>query len=83
MGPRNAVLGVADACGHPHWGVGWSSIRGHETLYWARRTHADNPHWGLGWSSLWGHETLYWVRRTHVATPSGALGGAPYGPRNA
>eukprot|EP00959_Pyramimonas_sp_CCMP1952_P345710 7239900-Pyramimonas_sp.AAC.1 len=26
MGPRRAVLlGVADACGHPHWGRRWSS----------------------------------------------------------
>eukprot|EP00959_Pyramimonas_sp_CCMP1952_P402172 8427534-Pyramimonas_sp.AAC.1 len=46
MGPRHAVLGVADACGHPHWGLGWG---GHETcegraemgMRWAGRTHAD------------------------------------------
>eukprot|EP00959_Pyramimonas_sp_CCMP1952_P167683 3504548-Pyramimonas_sp.AAC.1 len=31
MGPRNAVLGVADACIHPHWGFRRSSEWGHET----------------------------------------------------
>eukprot|EP00959_Pyramimonas_sp_CCMP1952_P115825 2421743-Pyramimonas_sp.AAC.1 len=31
MGQRNAVLSVADACGHPHWGLRWSSLWGHET----------------------------------------------------
>eukprot|EP00959_Pyramimonas_sp_CCMP1952_P185433 3877338-Pyramimonas_sp.AAC.1 len=24
-GPRSAVLGVADARGHPQWGLGWNS----------------------------------------------------------
>eukprot|EP00959_Pyramimonas_sp_CCMP1952_P302696 6333746-Pyramimonas_sp.AAC.1 len=24
-------MGVADACGRCHWGVGWSSLWGHET----------------------------------------------------
>eukprot|EP00959_Pyramimonas_sp_CCMP1952_P082539 1724662-Pyramimonas_sp.AAC.1 len=31
MGPRNAVLGVADACGHPLWGLTWSSPWGRAT----------------------------------------------------
>ena len=31
MGPRNAVLGGGDACEHPHWGLRWSSLWGHET----------------------------------------------------
>merc|ERR1712147_225645 len=40
MGPRNPVLGVRDACGRQHWGLRWSSLWGHETLYWAFGTHA-------------------------------------------
>eukprot|EP00959_Pyramimonas_sp_CCMP1952_P067821 1415443-Pyramimonas_sp.AAC.1 len=43
MGPRNAVLGVADACGHANWELGWSSPWGHETLFWVWRTHVATP----------------------------------------
>eukprot|EP00959_Pyramimonas_sp_CCMP1952_P110474 2311074-Pyramimonas_sp.AAC.1 len=43
MGPRSAVLGLADACGHPHWGSRWNSLWGHETLYWVWRTHVATP----------------------------------------
>ena len=32
MGPRDAVLGGGDACECSHWGLRWSSLRGHETL---------------------------------------------------
>eukprot|EP00959_Pyramimonas_sp_CCMP1952_P403202 8448153-Pyramimonas_sp.AAC.1 len=66
MGPRNAVLGVADACGHPYWAAGGGP-------------DGATKRWDLGWSSLWDHEALYWVWSTHVATPTGASGGAPYG----
>eukprot|EP00959_Pyramimonas_sp_CCMP1952_P325622 6815201-Pyramimonas_sp.AAC.1 len=48
MGPRNVLLGVADACGHPHWGFRWSSQWGHETLYWVWRTHAGPPTGAFG-----------------------------------
>ena len=48
MRPRNVVLGVADACGHPHWGLRWSSLWGHETLYWVWRTHAGTPTGAFG-----------------------------------
>ena len=30
MGARNAVLGGGDACEHPHWGLRWGSLWGHE-----------------------------------------------------
>ena len=30
MGPRNAVMGVGDACGRQHWGLRWSSLWGDE-----------------------------------------------------
>eukprot|EP00959_Pyramimonas_sp_CCMP1952_P038128 797849-Pyramimonas_sp.AAC.1 len=39
MGPRNAVRGVGDACGHRHWGLRWNSLWGHELLYWVGETH--------------------------------------------
>eukprot|EP00959_Pyramimonas_sp_CCMP1952_P212173 4439899-Pyramimonas_sp.AAC.1 len=42
LSPRNAVLGVADAYGHPRWDLRWSSLWGHEALYWVWRTHAGN-----------------------------------------
>ena len=41
----------------------WSSLRGHETLYWVVRDACGRCHWDLRWSSLWGHETLCWVVR--------------------
>eukprot|EP00959_Pyramimonas_sp_CCMP1952_P217239 4543451-Pyramimonas_sp.AAC.1 len=28
MWPRNAALGGGTACGHPHWGLRWSSLMG-------------------------------------------------------
>eukprot|EP00959_Pyramimonas_sp_CCMP1952_P442476 9262955-Pyramimonas_sp.AAC.1 len=37
MEPRKAVLGVADACGTPHWGPRWNSLRGSAMWY---------PQWG-------------------------------------
>eukprot|EP00959_Pyramimonas_sp_CCMP1952_P156207 3266944-Pyramimonas_sp.AAC.1 len=43
MGPRSAVLGVADACGHPHRGLRWSSLWSHEALYCVWWTHAGTP----------------------------------------
>eukprot|EP00959_Pyramimonas_sp_CCMP1952_P392400 8222690-Pyramimonas_sp.AAC.1 len=33
MGPLNAVLGKRDACENRHWGLRWSPLWGHETLY--------------------------------------------------
>eukprot|EP00959_Pyramimonas_sp_CCMP1952_P266695 5575997-Pyramimonas_sp.AAC.1 len=61
MGPRNAVLGVADACAPPPLGP---SV---EPPYGATKRCAGcggrmrpPTHWGLRWSSLWGHETLCW-----------------------
>eukprot|EP00959_Pyramimonas_sp_CCMP1952_P278823 5829934-Pyramimonas_sp.AAC.1 len=48
VGPRNAVLGVADACAHPHWGLRWSSVWGHEAMYWVWRTHAASPTGAFG-----------------------------------
>eukprot|EP00959_Pyramimonas_sp_CCMP1952_P380611 7974364-Pyramimonas_sp.AAC.1 len=43
MGPRNAVLGVADACGHLHWSRRWSFLWGHEALYWALEPYVEFP----------------------------------------
>eukprot|EP00959_Pyramimonas_sp_CCMP1952_P266576 5573247-Pyramimonas_sp.AAC.1 len=34
-----------DACGRSHWELWWSSLWGHEALYWACGTHADG---GIG-----------------------------------
>eukprot|EP00959_Pyramimonas_sp_CCMP1952_P462862 9483936-Pyramimonas_sp.AAC.1 len=58
MVPRSAVMGVADACGHPHWGPG-------EAPYGAtkRCTGCGGRKWPspLGpWVGfpLWGHEAL-------------------------
>ena len=48
MGPRNAVLGVADACGPPYLDLRWGSLWGYETLSWAWRTHAAPPTWTFG-----------------------------------
>eukprot|EP00959_Pyramimonas_sp_CCMP1952_P164479 3438670-Pyramimonas_sp.AAC.1 len=41
MGPRSAVLGGGTACGLRHWDLRWSSLWGHEALYWVWETHAD------------------------------------------
>eukprot|EP00959_Pyramimonas_sp_CCMP1952_P188596 3944331-Pyramimonas_sp.AAC.1 len=35
MRPRSAVLGGGDACGAHHWGLRWTSLRGHTG--WGRR----------------------------------------------
>ena len=47
---------------HCEYRIRWSSLWGHETLYWACQHRAAPPrglrHWDLRWSSLWGHETL-------------------------
>eukprot|EP00959_Pyramimonas_sp_CCMP1952_P026715 560903-Pyramimonas_sp.AAC.1 len=48
MGPRSAVLGVADACGPRQWGFRWSSIWGHEALHWVWRTHAGTTTGAFG-----------------------------------
>eukprot|EP00959_Pyramimonas_sp_CCMP1952_P378829 7935658-Pyramimonas_sp.AAC.1 len=76
MGPRNAVLGVGNACGHPPWGLQWSSLWGHEALYWVRGTHAGTPTEafctgregrmrappvGPSVEPPMGHETLHWA----------------------
>eukprot|EP00959_Pyramimonas_sp_CCMP1952_P188478 3941824-Pyramimonas_sp.AAC.1 len=47
---------VADACGHPRWGLGCSSLWGRETLHWVGEHACGRLHWGRRWSSLWGHE---------------------------
>eukprot|EP00959_Pyramimonas_sp_CCMP1952_P386450 8099088-Pyramimonas_sp.AAC.1 len=31
---------AGDACGRCHCGLRWSSLRGHEALYWVGLTHA-------------------------------------------
>eukprot|EP00959_Pyramimonas_sp_CCMP1952_P214559 4490293-Pyramimonas_sp.AAC.1 len=48
MGPRSSVLCVAGACGHPHWGLGWSFLWGHGTLYWVWRAHVATSTGALG-----------------------------------
>eukprot|EP00959_Pyramimonas_sp_CCMP1952_P170974 3572939-Pyramimonas_sp.AAC.1 len=65
MGPRLAVLGVGDACGHPHWGL---RLWGHEALYWVGETHA-----GCATGEL------DWVGGAHAGPPTGAFGAARYG----
>eukprot|EP00959_Pyramimonas_sp_CCMP1952_P151169 3163568-Pyramimonas_sp.AAC.1 len=49
MGPRSAVLGVADACGHTQWGLRWSSFGATKccTSCGGRMWY---PHGGLAWS---------------------------------
>eukprot|EP00959_Pyramimonas_sp_CCMP1952_P371418 7777625-Pyramimonas_sp.AAC.1 len=64
MGPRSVVLGVADAGGHPHRGLRWSSYGATAVLSVAGA--CGTPHWAFRWNSRWGHETPYWVWRTHV-----------------
>eukprot|EP00959_Pyramimonas_sp_CCMP1952_P051991 1086888-Pyramimonas_sp.AAC.1 len=55
MEPRSAVLGVADACLHPHWGL--------------RRMWFPTP-LGHQVELSWGHEAPYWVWQTHAPPPS-------------
>eukprot|EP00959_Pyramimonas_sp_CCMP1952_P345487 7235044-Pyramimonas_sp.AAC.1 len=50
MRPRSAVLGVAEACGHPSWGLRWSSLWGHDALHWAWRAHVATPTGAFGGS---------------------------------
>jgi len=73
VGPRKAVLGGGTACGHCHSGLRWSSLLGHEALYWACQSGAPPPcelrHWDLRWSSLWGHETLHWACQNGAGPP--------------
>ena len=64
VGPRNAVLGGADACEFRHWDRRWSSLWGHETLPWVGEPHARPP---LTWGG------------THANTHTRAFGGVPYG----
>eukprot|EP00959_Pyramimonas_sp_CCMP1952_P209941 4392601-Pyramimonas_sp.AAC.1 len=40
LGPPNAVLGGGTACGLRHWDLWWSSLWGHEALYWVGEPHA-------------------------------------------
>eukprot|EP00959_Pyramimonas_sp_CCMP1952_P028833 604748-Pyramimonas_sp.AAC.1 len=61
MGPQNAVLGVAGACGHPHWGLRWTPLFGNETVQLVWRTHVATPTGALGGPPPTGHATLYWV----------------------
>eukprot|EP00959_Pyramimonas_sp_CCMP1952_P365158 7646432-Pyramimonas_sp.AAC.1 len=51
--PRSAVLGVADACGQPQWGLRWSSLYGHGALYWVWRTYVATPTGALGGAPYW------------------------------
>eukprot|EP00959_Pyramimonas_sp_CCMP1952_P129761 2713592-Pyramimonas_sp.AAC.1 len=61
MGPRSAVLGVADACGTP---LPLGALPG--APYGAtKRCFGCGRRMGSTWSSLWGHEALYWVGETH------------------
>eukprot|EP00959_Pyramimonas_sp_CCMP1952_P311626 6521687-Pyramimonas_sp.AAC.1 len=69
MGSRSAVLGVADACGHPHWGLLWSSLWGHGALYWVWGTHAGTRCAGRGGRMR--------------AAPLGSSVELPVGPRSA
>eukprot|EP00959_Pyramimonas_sp_CCMP1952_P402201 8428256-Pyramimonas_sp.AAC.1 len=48
MGPRSAVLGGGDACGTHHWGFMWTSLWGHDTVYWVGETHAVHTTGALG-----------------------------------
>eukprot|EP00959_Pyramimonas_sp_CCMP1952_P362310 7587954-Pyramimonas_sp.AAC.1 len=41
LGPRTAVLGGGDACELCLWGLRWSSLWGHEMLYWVGEAHAN------------------------------------------
>eukprot|EP00959_Pyramimonas_sp_CCMP1952_P215895 4515914-Pyramimonas_sp.AAC.1 len=41
VGPRNSVLGGADACERRQSGRRRSSLWGHQSLYWMGRTHAN------------------------------------------
>eukprot|EP00959_Pyramimonas_sp_CCMP1952_P176440 3687317-Pyramimonas_sp.AAC.1 len=61
MGPRSAVLGGGDRCGHRHWGLKWSSVElpmGPRIAVLGRSGACGHRHWGLMWSSLWGHERM-------------------------
>ena len=85
MGPRNGVLGGGTACEFPRWDLRWSSLLGHETLYWAGEPHASSPIETLGEAPYgatkrctgWGngmrpHWDLGWYR---MGPRNGVLGG--------
>ena len=86
MGPRSAVLGVADACGHLHWGPRWSSLWGHETCEGCAEMrvelHADPATGAFGGAPygatkrVRGVPECVWGRHADAAT--WAFGGAPY-----
>merc|ERR1712091_640988 len=83
MGPRNAVLGGGDACGHPHLGHRWSSLWGHETLSWVGETHADTPTEAFGGAPYGATKRCPgWGRRMRTP-PLGPSVELPMGPRNA
>eukprot|EP00959_Pyramimonas_sp_CCMP1952_P435788 9125625-Pyramimonas_sp.AAC.1 len=83
MGPRSAVLGVGNACGHPHWGLWWSSVWGHETLCWAWETHAA-PLIGAFGGAPYGATKRCAVRGGRMRTPPlGPSVELPMGPRSA
>eukprot|EP00959_Pyramimonas_sp_CCMP1952_P281106 5876144-Pyramimonas_sp.AAC.1 len=81
MGPRSALLGTGDACGHRHSGLRWTFLWGREaTLCWVGGTHMDTAAGACPSVKLpMEHETHCRFGGTHVGTATGRLGGAPYG----
>ena len=74
-------------CELSYWGIGWSSLWGHETCEGCAELGVGDAcgrrHWSLRLSSLGGHATCEGCAELGAATragfPAGAFGGAPYG----
>eukprot|EP00959_Pyramimonas_sp_CCMP1952_P113486 2371999-Pyramimonas_sp.AAC.1 len=57
MGPRSAALGGGDARERRRCSLRWSSLWGHEQLYWVEEMHANSATEVFG-GSLWAHDML-------------------------
>eukprot|EP00959_Pyramimonas_sp_CCMP1952_P254340 5312775-Pyramimonas_sp.AAC.1 len=83
IGPRSAALGVADACGHPHWGLGWRSLWGHQTLYWVWRAHVITPAGASRGAPYGARQCCTGCGRRTWPPPLGPHVELPMGPRSA
>eukprot|EP00959_Pyramimonas_sp_CCMP1952_P354259 7421771-Pyramimonas_sp.AAC.1 len=52
---RHANSAAGPPCGFRQGDLRWSSLWGHEALYWVVDDARGWSHWGFRWISLWGH----------------------------
>eukprot|EP00959_Pyramimonas_sp_CCMP1952_P166097 3471473-Pyramimonas_sp.AAC.1 len=78
MGPRHSVLGLDGARGLQHWDLRWSSLWGHEALYWVGGTHASGSTGAAGGAPNGATKRCAAWGGAPARGSTGAVGGAPY-----